>query len=158
SFRHHMDSMGVTAYRAVATSAVRESENGEDLVNRARDAAGIEVDVINGGEEARLVWTAVRDRLQPEGRWMLVDLGGGSVEVSIVQDAHVEWSESHPMGTVRLLELLNGKKKHSDKVLQRLIAEYVGTLRLPPVGKRGLQGVIATGGNAEALAALSGAL
>jgi exopolyphosphatase / guanosine-5'-triphosphate,3'-diphosphate pyrophosphatase len=158
SFRQFLDSMGVTAYRAVATSAVRESDNGEDLVDRVREVAGIEIDVITGGEEARLVWTAVRDRLALEGRWMLADLGGGSIEVSIVNDTHVEWSESHTMGTVRMLEMLGGgKKKQSEKVLRKLIAEYVGTLRLPSVGKRGIEGVIATGGNIEALAALAGA-
>jgi exopolyphosphatase/guanosine-5'-triphosphate,3'-diphosphate pyrophosphatase len=156
SFRRHLDTLGVVEYRAVATSAVRESRNGGELVERVRRESGIRIETITGSEEARLVWLAVRDRIAMEGRWMLVDLGGGSLEVSVVSDSGIEWSESHTMGTVRMLEDL-GSADPAPKELARLTEEYAGTLRLPRLGPDGLVGLIATGGNIEALAELAGA-
>jgi exopolyphosphatase/guanosine-5'-triphosphate,3'-diphosphate pyrophosphatase len=157
-FRRHMDTLDIQAYRAVATSAVRESGNARELVQRAHAECGIDVEAITGGEEARLVWLAVRDRLSLDGRWMHVDLGGGSLEVSVVHDAGIEWTESHSMGTVRLLEELdvNGTKA-SKANFGPLLAEYASTLRLPSLAEAGLEGLVATGGNIESLAALAGA-
>ncbi len=156
SFRRHLDTLGVKEYRAVATSAVRESRNGGEFVERVRRESGIRIETITGSEEARLVWLAVRDRFPPEGRWMLVDLGGGSLEVSVVSQEGIEWTESHTMGTVRLLEDL-GSTDPSPFEMNRLLEEYAGTLRLPRLGEEGLRGLIATGGNIEALADLAGA-
>lgn len=154
SFRRHLDTLGVTEYRAVATSAVRESRNGGELVERVRRESGIQIETITGSEEARLVWLAVKDRVALEGRWMLVDLGGGSLEVSVVSESGIEWTESHTMGTVRLLEDL-GSADPTPHQMNRLLEEYAGTLRLPRLGDEGLRGLIATGGNIEALAELA---
>ncbi len=151
-FRRRMDAYGVTRHRAVATSAVRDAENGGELVDRSRQEAGIEIEVIDGAEEARLVWRAVRHRLDVEGRWVLVDLGGGSLEVSITHDAALERSATYPLGTVRLLERAEGGDSDSvGEALRRLDEE----LALPRSDE--LEGVLATGGNIETLAELSGA-
>jgi len=105
AFRRAIETHGVARYRAVATSAVRESRNGGEFVDRIRRESGIRLETITGTEEARLVWLAVRHRLDlRQGRWMTVDLGGGSLEVSEVSADGIHWSESHAMGTVRLLE------------------------------------------------------
>src|SRR5579871_6235572 len=83
-FRRAMDEAHVDAYRAVATSAVRESKNAATLVERARREAGVELDVIEGIEEARLIELAVVRRLQLGAeRALLVDLGGGSTELTL---------------------------------------------------------------------------
>lgn len=162
SFRRLVETLGVKAHRVVATSAVRESRNGGELAERIRREAGFRVETITGGEEARLVWLAVRDRMTLEGRWMLVDLGGGSLEVSVVRGGGIEWSESHRLGTVRLLEDLQGARAGSEAPasesarLSRLLEEYMPALRLPSLGGDGLSGLIATGGNIEALARLAG--
>ncbi len=151
-FRRRMDALGVTRSRAVATSAVRDAENGGDLVERSRREAGIEIEVIDGAEEARLVWRAVRHRLRVTGRWVLVDLGGGSLEVSITRDDALERSATYPLGTVRLLERAADRGGDSvGEALKRLDAELV----LPRADE--LEGVLATGGNIEALAELSDA-
>ena len=125
------DRLGVSRIRAVATSAVRESSNGGELVERVRREAGLELEVISGSEEARLAHLAVAARV-PLGdrRWLLVDLGGGSVEVSLVDRHGVLWSESHTMGSVRLLEELTEAGDEPGRFL-RLLGEYVATLRLP---------------------------
>ncbi len=157
-FRTTMDELDVLAYRAVATSAVRESRNGAEFTERLENEARIELDVISGSEEARLVHLAVASRV-PLGdrRWIMVDLGGGSVEVSLVDGSGILWSESHTMGSVRLLEELTEAGAEPGR-FQRLLREYVATLKLPSAaGHLDVAGYIATGGNIEELARLAAA-
>lgn len=155
-FRERMDALGIRHYRAVATSAVRESRNGAEWVERIRSVAGIDLEPITGNEEARLVWIAVRDRIPLGARkWILTDLGGGSVEVSLVDQTGIFWSESHTMGSVRLLEQLSGGGEAPGR-FRRLLAEYAATLKIPAAAKHlNPAGMIATGGNIEALARIA---
>jgi exopolyphosphatase/guanosine-5'-triphosphate,3'-diphosphate pyrophosphatase len=156
-FRATIDELEIASVRAVATSAVRESRNGEVFVERIRRETGITLGLISGSEEARLVWIAVRQRI-PLGtnKWMLVDLGGGSVEVSLADDSGIMWSESHTMGSVRLLEELAGEDDAPGR-FSRLLAEYAATLRIPAAAKHWTPvELIATGGNIVALAKLAG--
>lgn len=156
-FRESMEALGTEHYRAVATSATRESRNGDKFVERVRDEAGIELEVITGSEEARLVYMAIQSRVPfGEDRWISVDLGGGSVEVSLVDATGILWSESHVIGSVRLLEELSVAGDEPGR-FQRLLREYTDTLQIPAIAQQWQpKGVIATGGNAEALAKLTG--
>jgi len=157
SFRDQMDKLELDAFRAVATSATREAKNGRDLVERIEDETGIQLEMISGSEEARLVHLAVASRLDlTGGQWILTDLGGGSVEVSLVDDMGMLWSESHTMGSVRILEELS-EATADPGGYQRLLADYVMTLRIPsPAQYWSPAGFVATGGNIEALAKLAG--
>ena len=107
AFRHLreiMDEYGVTKYRAVATSATREADNRHTLVNIIKRASGIHLEVISAKEESRLgreaVFAAMGPEAQPE---CIVDLGGGSLEVSILRDHTVMQAAQLPVGTVRLI-------------------------------------------------------
>jgi exopolyphosphatase/guanosine-5'-triphosphate,3'-diphosphate pyrophosphatase len=156
-FRAQMESLEIGHYRAVATSATRESRNGEEFVGRVRRETGIELEVITGSEEARLVYEAVKAQVPfARKKWLLVDLGGGSVEVSLVDSSAILWSESHTMGSVRLLEELAVSGEEPGR-FQRLLEEYASTLRIPVIARQwNPAGLIATGGNIEALARLMG--
>ncbi len=156
SFKGHLKRLGIEHHRAVATSAVREARNGPLLVERIAREAGIELEIITGSEEARLVHTAVASRVDLQGgQWILADLGGGSVEVSLGDDAGILWSESHTMGSVRLLEELADSESDPGR-FRRLLAEYVSVLRIPaPAQYWEPSGLIATGGNIESLASLA---
>jgi exopolyphosphatase/guanosine-5'-triphosphate,3'-diphosphate pyrophosphatase len=157
SFRSRMKDMELAAFRAVATSAVREARNGGELVDRVKKEAEIELEMISGSEEARLVHIAVGSRVDlTGGQWILTDLGGGSVEVSLVDDMGMLWSESHTMGSVRLLEELS-RADSEPKGFRALLSDYVSTLRIPsPAQYWSPAGFVATGGNIEALADLAG--
>jgi exopolyphosphatase / guanosine-5'-triphosphate,3'-diphosphate pyrophosphatase len=103
-FRERFDHHGVGIYRAVATSAVRNATNRDVLLHRLYHEAGIELEVIEGEEEARLVRKAV---MQAFGAGAapraILDLGGGSLEVNL--RAGSAWrGTSLPVGTVRLME------------------------------------------------------
>lgn len=157
-FRERIDALGITSIRAVATSAVREARNGTMLRERILRETGIRLEIITGKEEARLVHAAVGGKIDLSGgQWVLVDLGGGSVEVSLVDDAGMLWSESHTMGSVRLLEEVTGASDDPGR-LRTLLEEYVSVLRIPaPAQYWRPSGIIATGGNIEALARLAAA-
>ncbi|MDD5564674.1 MAG: Ppx/GppA phosphatase family protein [Thermoanaerobaculaceae bacterium] len=157
SFWERIAKLDVAVYRAVATSAVRESSNGETFVERVRGQVGLELEIISGSEEARLVHAAVRRAVPLAGKeWVVVDVGGGSVEILLVDDSAILWSESHTMGSVRLLEELSETGEEPGR-FRRLLEEYTATLRLPFAARsRGPTGFIATGGNAETLVQLAG--
>jgi len=156
-FRNKMDSLGIEHYRAVATSAVRESSNKKEFIARVLDETGLRLEAISGSEEARLVHLAVARRVPLGNRmWFLADLGGGSVEVSLVDQNGTYWSESHTMGSVRLLEELTEAGAEPGR-FQRLLAEYISVLKVPDMPEaRQLAGYVATGGNIETLAKLGG--
>ncbi len=154
TFRRRIDELGLKYHRAVATSAVRDSRNGQELIERVLREAGISIDVITGGEEARLVHLAVRHRVRlGRQKWLIADLGGGSVEVSIVDDHGIFRSESHEMGSVRLLEELAVAGEDPGRFRRRL-EEYTATMRSSRILHAKVAGFIATGGNIEALARL----
>ncbi len=157
-FRRLFNKHQVQRYRAVTTSAVRDSRNRDVLLHRIHAESGIELEVITGEEEARLVRKAVRNafRNRPMPASVL-DLGGGSLEVNLRNVTR--WIEaSLPIGTVRLMETLGLTGAIGDEEA-RMVRRYVHTLleiSLRELPTRELSPAAACGGNAEALAALFG--
>ncbi|MCB1039589.1 MAG: Ppx/GppA family phosphatase, partial [Acidimicrobiales bacterium] len=103
-FRRIAESHGAPL-RAVATSAVREAENRKDLLRRARKEAGVEIEVVSGVEEARLIHLGVLQALELyDKRLLLCDIGGGSTELLIGERGEVLASVSLKLGAVRLTD------------------------------------------------------
>ncbi|RYE90139.1 MAG: Ppx/GppA family phosphatase [Myxococcales bacterium] len=154
-FREAMDEARVDHYRAVATSAVREADNAETLVERAYREAGVHVEVIEGVEEARLVQMAVRRRLGPDPRSaLLVDIGGGSTELTLLEQGEPRASRSLPLGTVRLLEAFLEIEAPVDARHAELVDEYVERVlaELPPELAQARPALlVATGGTTETM-------
>lgn len=155
-FRQEIDAFGVERYRAVGTSATREATNRQAFLDRIQEESDIVLEPISGREEARLVHLAVRSRVDlSRGRWVLVDLGGGSVEVSIVNEAGILWSESYRVGTVRLVETL-AEAGGCHRSLLAWVQGELAPLTIPPyVGIGGPAVFAATGGNIEEIARLA---
>ena len=91
--------------RAVATSAVREARNGPEIVERVRAATGLELEVVSGREEARLICLGVLHGRPPATRSMVVDIGGGSTEVATALGERPTNLWSVPVGAVRLTQI-----------------------------------------------------
>lgn len=156
-FREVMRGAGVEAYRAVATSAVREAHNADLLVERAHREAGIKLDVIEGVEEARLVLVAVQHAVDlRDRRALLIDIGGGSVELTVLAKGEAHTSVSLPMGTVRLHEAFLDGDAPMSAAQRALLTEYIERSLLDARWLPGCKPdvVIATGGNVEAIASL----
>src|SRR6478672_3765959 len=101
--RQLADASGAQEVIAKATSAIRTASNGSELVDRIEAETGVEVEVISGLEEARLIFAAVRASLVLEPAPALcIDVGGGSVEVMIGDAAGLRWATSLPLGVGRL--------------------------------------------------------
>jgi exopolyphosphatase/guanosine-5'-triphosphate,3'-diphosphate pyrophosphatase len=152
-FRQRFDHHGVSLYRAVATSAVRNATNRDVLLHRVYHEAGIELDVIEGEEEARLVRKAVVHALGAGAHQIraILDLGGGSLEVNLRQGS--AWrGHSLPVGTVRLLETFGLDGAIGDAEAS-MVRRYTATLMQTISRAAGASDVAAiTGGNADALA------
>jgi exopolyphosphatase/guanosine-5'-triphosphate,3'-diphosphate pyrophosphatase len=157
-FRGVMDNANVDVYRAVATSAVREAKNRATLAERARREAGIELEVIEGIEEARLIQLAVRRKIPTSATSaLLVDVGGGSTELTLLDKGEHVLSTSLPIGTVRLLDTYLRNSKAANGARLRLLDEAIDRSLAPSlaalIGKK-IDVIIGTGGNVETLADL----
>jgi len=150
-----MDEFGVTRYRAVATSATREARNRKAFVRRIKWKSGIRLEVISATEESRLGREAVLAAMGPEAPLRcIVDLGGGSLEISILREHAIEQAAQLPVGTVRLMTMLDLRGViHPAETEQ--VRRYVRALlesKLTPRPNLGESLTVALGGNAETLA------
>lgn len=156
-FRIVLDTHSVKWVRAVATSAAREALNKDLFIDRVFRASNIELDIIGPEEEARLIHLAVAERVDLKNALaLLIDIGGGSAEITLVEDGEILATESFRMGAVRLLQVLE-EKKHGAKRFQQLVREYAEAAHRrieQEIGKRKISLFIGTGGNIEALGAL----
>lgn len=156
--------LGAVRMRAIATSAMREASNADILMDRILRTSGIEVQVISGAEEARLIHLAVTRTLKLKGkRAVLIDIGGGSVEVTISKNQNITSTESYDMGTVRLLQKLDGATEWSFDMLGRrhpfatLVREYAEAARRSidrDLGSERVNICVGTGGTVEELGRL----
>jgi exopolyphosphatase/guanosine-5'-triphosphate,3'-diphosphate pyrophosphatase len=157
-FREVMEEFGVTKYRAVATSASREAQNRKKFTREIRKKSGITLEVISSNEESRLGREAAFAALGPESPpRCVVDLGGGSLEISILRDHKLEYGVQLPAGTVRLMSTLNIPGTITPAQADQ-VRKYVRALlesRLPSRPNLGESCAVALGGNAETLAAVA---
>ena len=99
-----MKSHGVVRYKACATSAMREANNSQPLADKILESCGINIDIIDGEEEAAIIAaTDLKTFIDPNKTYLYVDVGGGSTEFSIIHNGEKIQSKSFRIGTVRLL-------------------------------------------------------
>jgi exopolyphosphatase/guanosine-5'-triphosphate,3'-diphosphate pyrophosphatase len=143
--------------RAVATSALRDARNAQAFLAWVKSETGWEVEIISGLEEARLIHRGVMGEPGTQRRCLLIDVGGGSCEITLSERKRIQETVSLPLGAVRLTkEFLPGDPPSEDELarLKQFIARELrkaerrfGVLRVSLV--------IATSGTAAALAEAS---
>jgi exopolyphosphatase / guanosine-5'-triphosphate,3'-diphosphate pyrophosphatase len=142
---HLFSSYGVQDVRALATSAMRDAHNSEALIQNLKHITGIEIKTISGEQEAALIFHAVKHQLNFKNKpTVLMDIGGGSTEISVVSHNKLIASHSFNIGTVRLLRFkshLDQQHQINDTVLEmsRFVVSYLG--------KKNPEVFIGTGGN-----------
>jgi exopolyphosphatase/guanosine-5'-triphosphate,3'-diphosphate pyrophosphatase len=146
----------VEALRTVGTSALREAKNSSEFLSHIRKKCKIRIELIDGVEEARLIQLAIKKVIQLEKQnCVLLDIGGGSIELTLVKDGMTLASQSYPFGTVRILRELD-RRKWSERQTGKLINEYSETILKFIKGNKTRYGfVIGTGGNLETIANLN---
>ncbi len=158
-FREIMEGYQVRLYRAVATSAVREASNRDGFLDRIRQRAGIEVQMIDGPEENRLTWLAVREDLGSHdaltmGHAVLVEVGGGSADISFFRKGEPIHSGTYALGSIRMgqrLSAWHGSAEGRVRLLRRYIHNVVGDIRREiPLSR--VEHFVALGGDARFVA------
>ena len=136
---------------------MREAGNGNLLADRIYRASGIKVDIIDGDEEARLIHqTVIRALGIKNKRTLLIDIGGGSVEVTLSTGRNIIFTDSYKMGTVRLLKKL-GTKGRSKQAFTQLVHEYAESARRRierEIGGEKISVCAGTGGTVEEIGRL----
>ncbi|GAA0744353.1 exopolyphosphatase [Gaetbulibacter jejuensis] len=104
AFKLIMKSHKVVSYKACATSAMREASNGREISKLISEKAKIDIDIIDGEEEATIIAATDLDSyIDPSKTYLYVDVGGGSTEFSVIYNGEKIVSKSFKIGTVRLL-------------------------------------------------------
>lgn len=99
-----MKSYKIIDYKACATSAMRDAENGVELVNLIAEKTGVKIAIIDGKDEAAIIaMTDLHELINTEGTYLYVDVGGGSTEFTLYHSGQLVASRSFKLGTVRLL-------------------------------------------------------
>lgn len=152
-------------FLALATSAIREARNGEEVLERVRRSTGVELQVLTGEDEARLTFLAVRRWFGwSAGRLLVLDIGGGSLEMAVGMDELPDVALSLPLGAGRMTrrylpEALEGGRPDLDALEE--LDEHATALLEPAVAKLKAAGtpdlVAATSKTFRTLARLSGA-
>lgn len=131
-FKQFMKLNDVEQFRACATSAMRDAENGKKILKKIEKQTGIKLEIIKGQEEARLLYNNMVEKTDShDGNFAYIDVGGGSTEVSIIHDGELAESYSYNMGTLRMLSgkvTAETKKLFKDN-LTRYAREY-GNIRI----------------------------
>lgn len=97
----------VSRYKACATSAMREAENGQEVVRLIKEKTGIQIDIIDGKSEAAIIaMTDLNELINTDATYLYVDVGGGSTEFTLYHNGKIIASKSFKLGTVRLLNHL----------------------------------------------------
>lgn len=94
----------VSAFKACATSAMRDTTNSAEILKRVKAETGIDIRIITGKEEANIIYeTHIAENLNYEKSYLYVDVGGGSTEVTLFSKNAIVFKESFNIGTIRLL-------------------------------------------------------
>lgn len=116
---------------AIATSAFRNANNGFEVAKQIEAESGIEVQIISGDDEARLIWEGIRSGMDlGSGRSLIIDIGGGSVEFMVCDREVIHWKRSLEIGGQRLAELFiqsdpiqPGELQEMEKYLDQQLSE-----------------------------------
>ena len=145
AYKNLIDLYEVDAYLGCATSAMRESTNGREIIQKAKEQLNLEIDIITGEEEAEMINRVILQGLDHD-RYIHIDVGGGSTELNIYEHHEKVYAHSFKLGSVRSLEGRDQKTNWDQ------IREWVTTYGVKK-GKRIT--AIGTGGNINKLFELS---
>lgn len=147
AFRNLMDVYNVSKYLACATSAMREAKNGKEVIEKIKELANIDIEIIEGQREASIIYSNhIEENLDIKKSYLYIDVGGGSTEISVFVNKQPIASKSFNIGTIRILD--NQDKEETWNEMKEWIKHNTKELK-QVVG-------IGTGGNINKLFRMSG--
>ncbi len=138
AFKQIMTVYKVRAFRACATSAMREASNGEQIIKKVFEQTGIKINLISGIEEARIIYgIGSHTKSEKDQKFLSADLGGGSLELTLFSNKKIIASDSFKIGTVRYLN--NSVDETERQKFKLWLSELIA--------KHGVPAIIGSGGN-----------
>jgi exopolyphosphatase/guanosine-5'-triphosphate,3'-diphosphate pyrophosphatase len=105
AYKYLLDAYGVKHLKAAATSAMRDAQNSDEIIDRVKRATGIEIEIISGDTEANLLYeNHVAENLSRDHAYLYIDVGGGSTELTFFADGNLVFKRSFNIGTIRILK------------------------------------------------------
>lgn len=146
AFKSLMDVYKVSTYLACATSAMREAENGVEIIKMIKDKANVDLEIIEGKREANIIYANhIEENLDAKKSYLYIDVGGGSTELSVFVNKRLVASKSFNIGTIRILD--NQDKAETWQEMKEWIKKHTKEIK-------NLAG-IGTGGNINKLFRMS---
>lgn len=147
AFKNLMDVYQVEKYLACATSAMREANNGREIIKKIKKVANIDLEIIEGQREANIIYANhIEQTLDDDRSYLYIDVGGGSTELSVFVKKKLLAAKSFNIGTIRMLD--NQDKRETWDEMRGWIKEHTKNLK-------NIAG-IGTGGNINKLFRMSG--
>lgn len=145
AFKNLMDVYRVTDYMACATSAMRDSDNGAEVVTACKKA-GVDINIVDGGVEAQIIYNSyLSGNIDKNKVYLYIDVGGGSTEISLFANGQLIDSKSFNLGTIRILD--NQDKPETWDEMRRWVKDRTK-------GYKNIYG-IGTGGNINKLSRIA---
>jgi len=156
-YRRTAESLGVEHTLAIATSAVRDAENGEAFLGEVEWSYGFATRLLSGHDEALLTYRGVTSERPVDAGTLIVDLGGGSTELIAGEPDGVRWHDSLDIGSVRLTERLLSSDPPTEEELAACAAAVQALLaeRVPDEIRRRTTAAVGVAGTIRTLAALA---
>ncbi len=157
NFKSHIKEQNIQHIVAVATNALRIAHNRQDFIDAAEDILGVSINVINGTEEARLIFHGAINEINEEKQGLVIDIGGGSTEFAIGNNSELMFTASLEMGCVSYYQRFFADGKiYSENVRA---AEKAASLELEPyLGEllsKNHQWITGTSGTMQSIAELT---
>jgi len=128
AFKNLMDVYHVDKYLACATSAMREAENGAEIIKKVKETAGIDLEIIEGQREANIIYANhIEENLDVKKSYLYIDVGGGSTELSVFVNRIPVASKSFDIGTIRILD--NQDKDETWEDMKNWVKEHTKNLK-----------------------------
>lgn len=129
-FRQKIDELNVASVFAFGTSALRHASNANEITSKINSTTGIAVKIISGDEEAQFIYEGVKLALNlSQEKYLIVDIGGGSVEFIIGNREKLFWKQSFEIGAQRLLERFHKHDPILPSEVNIVVGHYKETLR-----------------------------
>ncbi|WHH60708.1 HD domain-containing protein [Petroclostridium sp. X23] len=137
-FKRLMSDYHIKTYRAVATSAIREAKNRDYIIDQIKLKTGLNMDVISNSEERFLTYKSIDEKIpnyqkiKDEGA-MILDIGSGSIQVSIYSEGSLVFSQNIKLGSLRIREVLSsieGRTLNFPRILEEYIASNIDRLKI----------------------------
>ncbi len=162
-YRRIMKEYKIKTYKAVSTSAVREAENRDYILDQIKIKTGLDIEVINNAQERFLTYKGISDKLsdyakQRKEGLLIVDIGSGGVEVSLYNNGHLNFTENIKVGSLRLREILydlERKTLNFPEIMEAFVESKVYILK-PIIERYDIKHFIGLGGEVKVIAGLCG--